>query len=121
MRSVFGDETKKGEAQTKLSIKDFKSREARKSMIIAFALVALNQLCGCFAMLNYTATIFADAGSNLTPNMSAIVVGAIQLFGVFISLILVDRAGRKVTLALVVFVYYTRQILISLKLSSFLS
>lgn len=96
LRSIYSEENKKSDCQAKLSINDFKSREAKKSMLIAFVLVALNQLCGCFAMLNYTATIFAEAGSDLTPNMSAIVVGVIQLLGSCISLILVDRAGRKV-------------------------
>lgn len=57
--------------------------------------MSLNQLCGIFAMLMYTATIFAESGSSLTPNMSAIVVGLIQLIGAYISTVLVDRAGRK--------------------------
>lgn len=47
-------------------------------------------------MLNYTATIFAEAGSSLTPNMSAIIIGIIQLLGAYISTFLVDRAGRKI-------------------------
>lgn len=96
LRAAYSEENKKSDGESKLSINDFKSREAKKAMLIAFVLVALNQLCGCFAMLNYTATIFAEAGSDLTPNMSAIVVGVIQLLGSCISLILVDRAGRKV-------------------------
>lgn len=50
-------------------------------------------------MLNYTATIFKESGSNLTPNMSAIIVGAIQLLGSYMSTLLVERAGRKVNRA----------------------
>ena len=46
-------------------------------------------------MLNYTAIIFLESGSTLTPNMSAIVVGIIQLIGAYVSTILVDRLGRK--------------------------
>ncbi len=64
--------------------------------MIGVVLVWLNQFCGCFAMLNYTASIFAESGSNLTPNMSAIIVGIIQLIGAYMSTFLVDRAGRKV-------------------------
>lgn len=56
----------------------------------------LNQLNGAFAMLTYTATIFEESGSNLTPNMSAIVIGLIQLFGTYISTNLVEKMGRKV-------------------------
>jgi Sugar (and other) transporter len=57
--------------------------------------MALNQFCGCFAMLNYTGYIFAESGSNLSPNMSAIIVGLIQIFGSYFSTALVERAGRK--------------------------
>lgn len=69
---------------------------ARKAIMIGVVLVWLNQFCGCFAMLNYAAKIFEDSGSSLTPNMSAIFVGLIQLVGAYISTFLVDRAGRKV-------------------------
>lgn len=64
-----------------LKCSDFASKQARKAMIIGIALVALNQFCGCFAMLNYTASIFKESGSSMSPNMSAIVVGTIQLVG----------------------------------------
>lgn len=50
-------------------------------------------------MLNYTATIFMKSGSSLTPNMAAIVVGAIQLAGAYMSTALVERAGRKFLIA----------------------
>lgn len=64
--------------------------------------MALNQWCGCFAMLNYTATIFAEAGSSLSPNLSAIVVAVIQIFGACFST-LVDRVGRKILLTVSAF------------------
>lgn len=68
----------------------------RKAITIGIVLAALNQFCGCFAMLNYTAKIFKEAGSNMSPNMSAIIVGVIQLFGSYMATNLVERAGRKV-------------------------
>lgn len=49
-----------------------------------------------FTMQNYTASIFEESGSNMSPNMSAIVVGVIQLIGSYAATNLVDRAGRKV-------------------------
>lgn len=70
----------------------------RRAMSIAFALIALCQLCGCFTMLNYTAAIFAESGSDMSANSAAIIIGFIQLIGAYISTVLVDRAGRKVIL-----------------------
>lgn len=46
-------------------------------------------------MINYTATIFKESGSDISPNMSAIVVGALQLAGSCMCTILVEKAGRK--------------------------
>lgn len=73
-----------------------KGEPGRKAMLIGIILALLNQLCGCFAMLQYTAQIFADAGSSLSPNVSAIFVGVVQLIGSSVATNLVDRAGRKV-------------------------
>ncbi|KAJ6621565.1 Facilitated trehalose transporter Tret1, partial [Pseudolycoriella hygida] len=86
---------KDAENTAKISWSDVTSVTAKKAITIGIILIWLNQFCGCFAMLNYTATIFKDAGSSLSPNMSAIVVGVIQLIGAYISTFLVDRAGRK--------------------------
>lgn len=46
-------------------------------------------------MLSYASMIFDEAGSSMSPNISAIIVGGIQVFGVYCSTVLVDRAGRK--------------------------
>lgn len=100
LKTVINDGNKCSDKKenTSITLNDFKSREAKKSLLIAFVLAALNQMCGCFAMLNYSATIFVEAGSDLEPNMAAVVVGAIQLIGSYVSLLLVDKAGRKVCL-----------------------
>lgn len=68
----------------------------KKALLIGMVLVTLNQFSGCFALINYTAHIFAEAGSNLDPNVSAMVVGAIQLAGSYVSTMVVDRCKRKV-------------------------
>lgn len=72
------------------------SRRGRKAMTIGLVVSALNQLSGCVAMLSYTATIFKEAGSALSPNESAIIVGTIQFIGTCALVFFVDRAGRKV-------------------------
>jgi hypothetical protein len=92
------------------------TKAALKSTIIGFALMIFGKMIifnfkdtsflnsileffnGTFALLSYASLIFDEAGSTLSSNNSAIVVAVNQLFGVYISTILVDRAGRKVLL-----------------------
>lgn len=83
-------------SENSLKWSDLTKPPAPKSLIIGIVLSGLNQFCGCFAMMNYTANVFEEAGSNLSPNVSAIVVGTIALLGSYTSTSLVDRAGRKV-------------------------
>jgi hypothetical protein len=56
----------------------------------------LNQFSGCFALMNYTANIFKESGSNMSPNESSIVVAFIQLLGSYAATFLVDKCGRKI-------------------------
>lgn len=84
---------------------DFTENPARKAITIGIVLMFLNQFSGFFAMLTYTATIFEEAGSSLSPNVSAIIVAVIQIIGTYMASLFVERAGRKVT---EIFLYYSR-------------
>ncbi|XP_055302940.1 uncharacterized protein LOC129568722 [Sitodiplosis mosellana] len=86
------------DVKTERSMKwsDLTTRPARRAILIGVVLMAMNQLCGAFAMLNYTAYVFEEAGSSMSSNESAIVVGIISILGSLISTNLVDRAGRKI-------------------------
>lgn len=83
---------------TKITFQDLASNHARKAFLIGISLMALNQFCGCFSMLNYTASIFSESGSTLSANLSAIVIGSIQMVGSYFSTVFVERAGRKLLL-----------------------
>uniref|UniRef100_A0A182V054 Major facilitator superfamily (MFS) profile domain-containing protein n=1 Tax=Anopheles merus TaxID=30066 RepID=A0A182V054_ANOME len=85
---------------TVLSWSDFTSRHAQFGLLICLTLMALNQFCGCFYMMNYAQSVFAESGSvlNLSPSLSVIVVGLIQLIGCYVCTLLVDRIGRKILL-----------------------
>lgn len=70
---------------------------ARRAMISGIVLAILFIYCGVTPMISYTATIFQETGSSLSPNMSAIVVGGIQLIGTLVTVTgLADRVERKV-------------------------
>ncbi|KAJ6649315.1 Facilitated trehalose transporter Tret1 [Pseudolycoriella hygida] len=95
LKRQFGSENGRQMEKTTYFLTDFTEKVPRKSFIIGIALILLHEFCGCFTMINYTATIFAESGSNISPNLSAIICGAIQLLGTLVSTKLVDRAGRK--------------------------
>lgn len=69
----------------------------RKGILIGLVAIAMTQFCGSFAIINYTAAIFKDAGSTLHPNVCAMVIGVIQVLATFLSISLIDRVGRKVS------------------------
>ncbi|EDS32412.1 sugar transporter [Culex quinquefasciatus] len=93
--AIRGKESESGE-DSSIRLADFAPFATKKALLIGMVLVTLNQFSGCFALINYTAHIFAEAGSNLDPNVSAMVVGAIQLAGSYVSTMVVDRCKRKV-------------------------
>ncbi|XP_037039592.1 facilitated trehalose transporter Tret1-like [Bradysia coprophila] len=75
---------------------DLTKNPGRRAFIMGVGLAILYEFCGVIAMLNYSAIIFQETGSSMSPNMSAIVIGSIQLVGSIVTTNLVDRAGRKV-------------------------
>uniref|UniRef100_A0A182NTG1 Major facilitator superfamily (MFS) profile domain-containing protein n=1 Tax=Anopheles dirus TaxID=7168 RepID=A0A182NTG1_9DIPT len=82
----------------RLTWSDFKGRHARQAFLICLTLMALNQFCGAFYMMNYAQSVFAESGSGLPAGLSVIVVGLIQLLGCYVCTLLVDRSGRKILL-----------------------
>lgn len=73
----------------------FRDKATIKGWVISAGLFGGQQLCGIFAMVSYSETIFAISGSSLSPNTSAIIVGAIQVFGSVLSTSLMERLGRR--------------------------
>lgn len=72
------------------------TKPARKAIIIGMFLMFLNQFSGTFAVMTYTNDIFQSSGSSMSPNESSIIVAAIQLVGVYVATLCVERCGRKV-------------------------
>lgn len=85
---------------TRNFIKIVGSPAAKKATAISIFLCALNQCCGAFSMMNYTNKIFEDAGSTLPSNTASTIVASVQLFANFVTLVLVDCAGRKILLTI---------------------
>lgn len=71
----------------------------RKAMIIGLVLSSMVHLSGAYAMMNYAGTIFQGAGSIISTNESALIIGVIQFIGTCTLPFLVERVGRKVNAA----------------------
>ncbi|XP_055301605.1 facilitated trehalose transporter Tret1-like [Sitodiplosis mosellana] len=74
---------------------DLLTNPGRKALMIGATLAMLIKLNGSTTMLSYGAKIFKALGSAVSPNVSVIVVGVAQLLGTFVTINLVDRAGRR--------------------------
>lgn len=79
-----------------ISWSDFKTPEARKSLLIGMVLMTLNQFSGVPAMLAYSDDIINEAGVDVAPAISAVLISLLQIIGAYIPTVLSDRAGRKV-------------------------
>lgn len=77
---------------------DFNTKIARKTLLIGIVLTANNQFSGLPALLSYSAFIFKESGSNLSPNESTIIIGAVLVIGSIFATYLADSVGRKVNL-----------------------
>lgn len=72
------------------------TRAARRAVSIAIFLVFLPQFSGCYILISYTTSYFAEAGSSLTPIESSILICVVQLVANLFTMFLVDKIGRKV-------------------------
>ncbi|KAG4074992.1 hypothetical protein HA402_014571 [Bradysia odoriphaga] len=96
LKQKFSEKNEKSIAASSLAWRDFSPRASRRALFIGIMIIVINECSGAFILLSYTATIFANSGSILSPNLSAIIVGVIQLVGTYISTIYIERTGRKV-------------------------
>lgn len=71
---------------------------ALRALLICPFLMAVNQFSGAFAITTYAETIFKRTGSNVDPQISSIVMAAMQVVGTYTASQLIDKVGRKMLL-----------------------
>jgi len=71
-----------------------------KPLLISLALMAFQQLSGINFVVSFAVQIFKDAGSEIDENLSSILIGVIQVVGTGTAILIVDRFGRKILLAI---------------------
>ena len=77
------------------SRKELLRRPVLVPFALTFTLLIFQELSGIDAIIFYTVSIFHSAGSKLDDHLSTIIVGLVLLVANFVSLFIVDRAGRK--------------------------
>ncbi|XP_027221001.2 facilitated trehalose transporter Tret1 [Penaeus vannamei] len=79
----------------KASFSDLKQAYILKPLLIALALMLFQQLSGINAVIFNLKTIFADSGTDLSDDVSSIIVGLVQVLATAFASVLMDKAGRK--------------------------
>jgi Sugar (and other) transporter len=82
--------------RSKLTLKDFSCKSARKAIFIGIFINFLSIMNGIGAVNSYSWAIFQTTGSTLSPEDSTIILGVALLIGAIISILLNDRAGRRI-------------------------
>lgn len=74
------------------------TRSNIKALIISLSLISFQQLSGVNVVTFYTQILFAATGSTIPPEISAIIIGGVQVIAAFVTPFVVDRVGRKILL-----------------------
>lgn len=83
LRGTLQNTEHKHSSQGSFKWSDFTKNPGRKALIIGIVLAALNHITGSYALLNYTSIIFEASGSIISANESSLIVGIIQLIGMY--------------------------------------
>ena len=80
------------------TFRDLAKQENRRQFTLSLMLMLQQQLSGVNAVIFYSTGIFKDAGSTIEPDLATIIVGLMIALSTAVSMLLVDRLGRKVLL-----------------------
>lgn len=87
------------EKKNKVSLMTALSRRSTiKAMFISLGLMFFQQMSGINAVIFFTKDIFEAADTGIDSSLATIIVGVMQVISVFVSSIIVDKAGRRLLL-----------------------
>lgn len=72
------------------------TKSSMKGLLLGLVLMIVLNFGGPFTILTYASLIFAEAHSSMDPNTNTIIIAMFQIIGIYLSLILIDKFGRKV-------------------------
>ncbi|XP_022917221.1 facilitated trehalose transporter Tret1-like [Onthophagus taurus] len=76
----------------------FKQKSFRKGLVICLSLIAFQQFSGISIIIFYMQSIFDSTDSSISSYISTVAVAIVQLIFCVISVMIVDKLGRKVLL-----------------------
>ncbi|XP_072160644.1 trehalose transporter 1-like protein isoform X2 [Bemisia tabaci] len=68
---------------------------SRRALVVALGLFFFQQFSGINAVVFYMNTVFRTAGGDVSPTVATIVIAALQVVGTALSVLLMERAGRR--------------------------
>lgn len=80
----------------KITFADFRDKAVKRGIVISFALIIFADTSGVFAITNFMTELFDWAEIDLDVYVATIAVGVIQIVGSVITVVTVDRFGRRV-------------------------
>lgn len=96
LKAIIADDQNASDMNKSLKCSDFTTKPAQKALMLGIVLVGLYLWNGSYALSAYITNIFEQTGSILSPNMSTIVIGIVQVVGTCVAAATVDHFGRKV-------------------------
>lgn len=69
---------------------------ARNGFLITLLLFGAQQLSGFNTLINYTASVFVESGSNLSILDSSMIIGLVQLLATVVTIVVIKKFGGKV-------------------------
>ncbi|KAH8267461.1 hypothetical protein KR018_005248 [Drosophila ironensis] len=91
----LGVSTQQAKNAEPLSYKDLITKQALKAFAGSVVLSLGYQFSGVFSFINYMSDIFKASGSVVDVNTATIIIGVVQIVGVYTSTIFVDIVGRR--------------------------
>lgn len=76
----------------------FTSRAVIRATIAVMGLLSFLSFSGINVVIFYAKDIFQECDTGIDPNLSSIIIGALQVIMTYLSGLIVDRAGRRVLL-----------------------
>lgn len=78
-----------------LSMNELNKPATKRGIVLGIVLVNITAFAGASTLTTYCETVFREAGSTLSPEVSSIMVASIQAIGVLFSTVLIEKTGRR--------------------------